>query len=184
MDSEQANQRSEPAAAETGSPQRPGRLDRRVVVLAIFLFVIIVIGMFTFAYLQREDGAPVADAPDTEEPMDGPYQNITRVDATHFYIDGVHTVVGEIPMPTPCDLLEAEARVAESDPEQITIDFNVINNADTCAQVITPQRFMVSAEASEDATFSAVFMNRSIELNLVEAPPGETPEDFELFIKG
>jgi hypothetical protein len=179
-----------PTPDETPTPvaatgQRPeAALSRRAVVMAVMLFILIVAGMFMFAFLQKP--TPPADdgAQQTETPAAGPYATITRIDATHFYIDGVHTVVGEIAMPTPCDLLTAEARVAESFPEQITLDFQVINNADTCAQVVTPQRFMVSATASPEAAFSAVFMNRSVELNLVDAPPGETPEDFELFIKG
>ena len=87
-------------------------------------------------------------------------------------------------MPTPCDLLESSAVVAESFPEQIMIDFSVLNNAEFCSQVITPQRFKVTAPASEKATFSAKFMGRDVELNLIPAEPGEVPDDFELFIKG
>lgn len=87
-------------------------------------------------------------------------------------------------MPTPCDLLESSARVAESFPEQIMINFSVINNADFCAQVVTAQRFKVSATASPEATFSAQFMGRPVELNLIPAGAGETPDAFELFIKG
>ena len=112
---------------------------------------------------------------------------ITRIDAVQFYEDGTHVFVGEIDMPTPCDLLEADAVVMESFPEQIVLNFSVINHdADDmlCAQVITPQRFMVEVVASEEATVSAQFMGRSVELNLRESQPGETPDDFELFIKG
>jgi len=74
--------------------------------------------------------------------------------------------------------------VAESFPEQITLDFSVINNADFCAQMITAQRFKVTASASEGASFKALFENRVVELNLIDSLPGESPEDFELFIKG
>ena len=74
--------------------------------------------------------------------------------------------------------------VAESYPEQITINFTVLNNADTCAQVMTEQRFMVEVTASEEATFSATLEGRPVELNLVPAAEGETPEDFELYYKG
>lgn len=87
-------------------------------------------------------------------------------------------------MPTPCDLLESSSRVMESYPEQVAIDFNVINTADVCAQVVTEQRFMTSFTASEAATIRAMFMGRAIELNLIPAAEGETPEDFELYIKG
>lgn len=157
--------------------------NKRAIWIAILLFVALVVGMFAFAFFNQ----PASDANqpnDVAGAADDRYSNIERIDAKHFHIDGVHTVVGELEMPTPCDLLEVEAFVAESYPEQITLDFSVINNAEFCAQVVTPQRFKVSATASEEATFRALFQNRVVELNLIEAAPGETPEDFELFIKG
>ncbi len=160
-------------------------MQHRAIVLSIALFVLIVIGMFAFVFIKQNEMNQV-ETPnqDTEVTDTGKYSNITRIDGKHFFIDGVHTVVGEVAMPTPCDLLEVESIIAESFPEQITLDFSVINNAEFCADVITQQRFKVSATASEGATFKALFENRVIELNLVEALPGETPEDFELFIKG
>lgn len=157
------------------------RLNRRAIILTILLFALLIAGMFAFAYMQQSEGDAAPDAGDDEPDR---YENITRIDAKHFYIDGVHTVAGEIAMPTPCDLLESEARVAESYPEQISLEFTVVNNAEFCPETITPQRFKVSATASEEATFTARFEGRRVELNLVEAAPGETPEEFELFIKG
>ena len=159
-------------------------MNQRTVIISISLFILIVVGMFTFAYLKKaEVTAPTQEEVQTPQ-EEVAYASITRIDAKHFYIDGVHTLAGEIPMPTPCDLLEADARVAESFPEQITVEFNVINTAEFCAQVVTPQRFKVSAAASENATFKATLMGREVELNLVPAALGETPENFELYIKG
>jgi hypothetical protein len=43
---------------------------------------------------------------------------------------------------------------------------------------------MVSATASSEATLGARFKGTVVELNLVEAAANETPESFELFIKG
>lgn len=160
-------------------------MDKRTIILVVSLFALIVVGMFTFAYLKRSEmaQAPIAtpEPPVTEEV---PYPGITRIDAKHYYIDGTHTYAGEIIMPTPCDLLEAEAMVLESYPEQIQLSFTVINNSEMCAQVMTAQRFIVSATASEAATTRAIFMGRDVELNLIPAAPWETPEEFELFIKG
>jgi hypothetical protein len=139
--------------------------------------------MFIFAYLKRgEQVDVVVPVTPTEDAV--PYPGITRIDAKHFFVDGVHTFVGELEMPTPCDLLEVESTVMESYPEQVRLDFTVINNAEACAQVITPARFSVTATATEGATISATFMGRDIPLNLIPALPGETPEDFEVFIKG
>jgi len=159
-------------------------MNQKVVVISIALFILIVAGMFGFAYLKKNEVAKQQQQEEEVPQEEVAYASISRVDAKHFYIDGVHTLAGEIMMPTPCDLLEAEIRVMESFPEQIVIDFNVINTAEFCAQQQTPQRFMVSASASENATFSALLMGRTVELNLIPAGPGDTPDDFELFIKG
>jgi hypothetical protein len=159
-------------------------MDKRSIVLVMSLFALIVAGMFIFAYLKKQEvsaPAPVASSTPTAVV---PYADITRIDAKHYFINGLHTFVGEIPFPTPCDLLESTAVVMESYPEQIRLDFTVINNAEICAQVVTAQRFLVTATASEQATTTATFMGRPVELNLVPAAPGEKPEDFELFIKG
>lgn len=141
--------------------------------------------MFTFAFLKKnelQNDVETTQGSDSEPEV--LYASISRVDAKHFYSDGLHTLVGEIAMPTPCDLLQSDVLIAESYPEQVTIDFSVINNADFCAQVVTPQRFKVEAQASEKATFSARLEGRVIELNRIPATEGESPDDFELFIKG
>ena len=157
-------------------------MDKRTIILVVTLFVLIVAGMFFYAYLKR--GEIVAPPVTVNEKEAIAYPEVERIDAKHYFIDGKHTFVGEIQLPTPCDLLEVDATVMESYPEQIRLNFNVINNAETCAQVVTAQRFVVSATASINATVSAMFMGREVPLNLIPAAAGETPEEFELFIKG
>jgi len=158
-------------------------MNQKTVIIGIALFILIVLGMFAFAYMKKTEvteGQPVTDEPQE----DVAYASVTRINAKHFYIDGVHTLAGEIPLPTPCDLLETEVRVMESMPEQIVVDFTVLNSAEFCAQQVTNQRFKVSASASEEASIRATFMGRDVELNLIPPEAGETPDDFELFIKG
>jgi hypothetical protein len=158
-------------------------MRQRDIVLVCVLLAAIVLGMFTYTYLERTqvptETTQVVEPPSTEVPS-----YITRIEAKHFFKDGVHTIVGEVMMPTPCDLLTYEAVVAESFPEQITYNFGVINNSEVCAQVVTPQRFLVTASASVEATQRATFNGQPIELNMIEAAAGETPESFELYIKG
>jgi len=158
--------------------------QRTIIMFLVGLFAAVVIGMFAFAYINRT--AEVANQPNEDVAGDTmtPYDNISRIDAKHFFIDGTHTLAGEIALPTPCDLLETDASIAESFPEQVTVDFTVINNSDTCAQAITAQRFLVSFDASVDARIAAKFMGRTIDLNRIPAAEGETPDDFELYIKG
>lgn len=161
-------------------------MENRTVVLVSVLFLLIIAGMFTFTYLKSQEQSVDTDpALATNEPVDvANSYGITTISAKRFYIDGTHTIVGEIDMPTPCDLLEADAEVRESMPEQVVFNFTVLNTAEMCAQVITAQRFMVSAEASELADLQATFMGEPVTLNIIEAEPGETLDDFELYSKG
>ncbi len=160
-------------------------MDRRTIILIVVLFALIIAGMFTFAWLKKTETTKTNVEPTTaivEKPV--PYEDITIINAKHFFDQGTHTFVGEIDMPTPCDLVDVNAIVAESYPEQITLNFTVINNADACVQKVTAARFMVTANASEAATTQATFMGRPIQLNLIPPLPGESAQDFELFIKG
>lgn len=162
-------------------------INKNTISFTIMVFFFIVAGMFVFAYLKNTEQRVVEDVPTPAvdgEVEEDRYRNITRIDGKHFYLDGVHTIVGEILMPTPCDLLNSNVMIAESYPEQVTFDFSVINNVEMCAQVITPARFKVSAQASEQASLSARLNGRSVILNLTPAEAGETPDEFELFIKG
>lgn len=158
-------------------------MQPRSIMLALELLVALVVGMFTYTYLAREQ-AVVAPVVEVAPPAVVDPYGITRIEATHFFIDGVHTIVGEVTLPTPCDLLTTAAQVAESMPEQVTFQFTVVNNSEMCATVQTTQRFMVSASASDQARLSATFNGVPVELNLKTAAPGETPEDFEVYIKG
>jgi hypothetical protein len=162
-------------------------MSQKTITLIIVLFAVIVAGMFVYAFLkQGEVESQVENTVETgEEATVVPYPEITRVDAKH-YIDGEnHTLVGEINFPTPCDLLEVEVQPpAASAGESVNIAFSVINNADTCLSVVTAQRFKVDVVAEENPVFTATFMGRSIDLNLIPAAEGESPDNFELFIKG
>jgi hypothetical protein len=157
-------------------------MSNKSIILAMVLLVVTVLGMFGFAYLQQ--GEVESKKTDVATTTSNTQYGISRIEATHFYRDGIHTIVGEISLPTPCDLLVSDSQVAESYPEQVTFLFTIINNSETCAQIVTTQRFSVNATASIDALLKATFMGNQVELNLREAAPGETPEDFEVFMKG
>jgi hypothetical protein len=158
-------------------------MSNRTIVLFVVIFALIVLGMFTFTYIYKQNAPETVIEPTVQATTTNSY-GITRIDAKHFFIDGVHTIVGELSLPTPCDLLTTDALVAESYPEQVTFAFSVINTTEVCAQVVTTQRFKVEATASQAANLKATFMGVPVELNLVAADAGETPEEFELFIKG
>lgn len=153
-------------------------------ILAFSTLALIIVGMFVFTYLKKSE---LAEAPSYTPPsdlVDGPYSGITRIDAKHFFIPPTHTLAGEILMPTPCDLLNWDVRVQESSPETVIIDFKVVNHVETCEQTPTPQRFMITFDAHKDAVIKATLEGRSVELNLIPAADGETPANYEIFMKG
>jgi len=102
-------------------------MEHKGMVSAVIVLIVIVIGMFLFAYFKKtEIQNEVPHSLPVNE--DIAYQEIRRVEAKHFYADGTHTIVGEIPFQTPCELLDWDVTIAESYPEQVTVDFMVINN--------------------------------------------------------
>ncbi len=154
------------------------------IIASIIIFALIIAGMFIFAFLKKSELNETTLPNVPVIATSTPYDSISRVDAIHYYIDGVHTLAGEILMPTPCDLLNWEPIVRESMPESVTVEFSVINNAEICAQVVTPARFLVPFAASNAAVINATLNGKEVELNLIPAEAGEKPEDFELYIKG
>lgn len=159
-------------------------MNRNRVILGIIALVVIIGSMFAYAYMKRDTNKIEVETEQQPDTQNDEYGNIDRIVAKHFFEKGEHTVAGEILMPTPCDLLEWDPIIRESMPEQVTINFTVINHSETCVQSVTPQRFKVSFKGNKDATIDATFNGRPVILNLVPAGPNETPDDFELFIKG
>jgi hypothetical protein len=161
-------------------------MKTQTIYLIVALFIALIVGMVIFTYFAKNtiNSGTIVPPVDENPPFTTNPYGIDRIEAKHFFENGKHTIVGSILMPTPCDLLEGSEMVAESMPEQITFTFDVINTAEVCAQVMTEQRFLVEASASENASMRATFMGYAVELNLIPAGENESPDDFELFIKG
>jgi hypothetical protein len=161
-------------------------MNNKSIVVAVVIFILIVAGMFVFAYLkQAEAPAQLPEATNTPVVLEtAPYVNITQITAKHFFIDGIHTIAGEMLVPTPCDLLSWDSRIVGQPSPRATINFTILNSAETCAQTVTPARFMVTFMGAEDIAIEATFQGKPINLNLIAPAEGETPEEFETFIKG
>ncbi len=162
-------------------------MQRQTIVLIVGLIVALIAGMFVFAYLKKaEYNRQLMEEAQTPTQEDDEEYNIARIDAKHFYTmpQGVHTLAGELSMPTPCDLIDTNV-VLLDDKTRAIVSFGVINNSDgQCEKTQTQQRFKVGFEAPKDITMEAYFMGKQVELNLVPAGPEENASDFELFIKG
>ena len=161
-------------------------MEQKRIIIFTIIFALLVALMFAYAHYKKAEltNGDKTISPTSETNTNDRYGDITRIDAKHFYIDGVHTLVGEIPFPTPCDLLNWDTSIAESAPEIATVAFSVVNHAENCAQTVTAQRFKVTLSASKDAEIRATLDGRRVDLNLIPAGPGETPDSYELFIKG
>jgi hypothetical protein len=108
----------------------------------------------------------------------------TVVTAKHAYRNGVHTIAGEVPLPTPCHLLTSEA-IVSPDKKQVLLQLHSsVKEGEMCAQVITNARFKVTAKALEKATIIATLNGQQVTLNLIEAGASEDLDAFDLYIKG
>ena len=162
-------------------------MERKHVIASGLILVCIVAGMALYGLLSMKTGESTSIQHDERQfGKEEPYAGITEISTKHFFNTETqtHTLVGEIALPTPCDLLNWDVRIGESFPENITIDFSVVNHTESCAQVVTLQRFFISFRAHRDASLHATFEQRTIALRIIEAGPEDVPEDFDVFIKG
>jgi len=72
----------------------------------------------------------------------------------HLFDDGVHTISGVVTLPTPCHELQENIRIAESFPEQVSIDLAIVDTGGVCIQVIDDREFSIDVEVDEAASFT------------------------------
>jgi len=156
-------------------------MQQPIITAAIGTFVLLVVGMAVYTYLEKQEASHDAPPPSEEVPPSAPTGNVpiderpattssdtlstppaasvepgTLLLTDRTFASGTHTLVGELALPTPCHELSWEVVVAESFPEQVTIAFSTTPGDGMCAQVLTPAPFTVTVAASADATFSAL----------------------------
>lgn len=157
-----------------------------ILIIAIIVFVVI---SFKKSSLDTVDmGSTVSTSQWEDTPAEKPDQIVisqkTVVTAKHSYANGTHTVAGEVPLPTPCHILDAEARVSADKKTVVVALTSSMKTDEICSQVITPARFKVTAKATKDAHITATLNGQEITLNLIEATAGENLDNFDLYIKG
>lgn len=151
--------------------QKQHIMQQRIMTMTGVLFSLIVLGMFIFAYLTQQERQVTTPKSAVVEIQTDSYAYIESVAIHQTYAAGVYTIVGELALPTPCDVLTLETFVAESYPEQVQLAFTATNPAEYCAQTITPQRFSAEVAVSKEASFAATFNTRPIELTATQSQP-------------
>lgn len=100
--------------------------------------------------------------------------SVGKIKVAHIFMDGIHTFTGEINLPTPCYTLAHKIIIAESYPEQVTAVFEMKSEVDSCVQMVMPEPFVVSFEASEEADFRITLNDKDIPFEIIEV---HSPED-------
>ena len=150
-------------------------IKKGTIVTTLIVIIILIGGTWSWVKFYKSDEGDVPLVQNDEPIMD--------ITAKHQFKDGKHIIAGEVNLPTPCYILDTEAVVAESYPEQVTLKFIATTQAEMCAQVITVDRFKVEFNASKDAVIKATWNGKPAKLNLIPAGTDEDLNNFEIFIK-
>lgn len=163
-------------------------MNQKAIVLSVLIFFVVVGGMFAFAYFKKKELERTATPVPAKEIVDV-VKTPVRINGMHFFVDGTHTVIGDVVLGSTCDLITVDdTLVAESAPEQVRILLSVVNNdteQSSCIQTPTTRRFKTIFTASKNAIIQATLNGEPALLNLIEGDPKQNPDDVgEIFLKG
>ncbi len=159
-------------------------MNNRTGIAILVIVLVIILGFTLYWQFGRSQKASVIESQPQTTTQNVP-QDTQLITALHQYKNGKHIVAGQVDLPTPCHILSKNVSMTDTTPKQVTIAFtSTSNDADVCAQVITPARFKVEFMAPEDAVISATWNGVPVRLNLVPAGPDQNLENFEIYIKG
>lgn len=142
--------------------------------------MLLIVAVIVLAFIFMGKGDKNGDTGNIVTDQNGTMQRVT---AKHLFENGVHTIAGEVDLPTPCHELSAKATVLESFPEQVLIELKSKAGEGPCAQVVTPKKFKVVFNASKDASIKAKLDGKDVILNLIRIG-GAEDLDKDIFIKG
>lgn len=135
-------------------------------VLVIILLVVVIGGVIIIRNRDiAEDNFPSPQ--ELKNDYDG---NIGKLVVTHAFDGTEHEYTGSVVLPSPCHSLETTFAVAESFPEQITINLTTTE----------PDKNFVCTAVLERATFD-IFIPASRGAKLMRVVLDGTPIDFEIF---
>lgn len=156
--------------------------------IIISIIILILLGILAYFSYQALTGnkSPNQTATTTATSTDqNGYPSIIVAKYQYTPNTNEYIVAGTLQTPTICDLLKTNVNVdQQTDPVTATIQFNLTNNSDTCAQAIGEQRFKVTFNAPENANIIATINGTPVKLNLIPVPKGENLDDFQIYVKG
>lgn len=155
-------------------------MDKNKLILIIsILIAILLIIFFATRFQGGDEPQPVETAP-FEVDENG---LVTKLNVKRQYKDGIHTIVGEIEVPTPCHSVSATALKGEGNT--VFIDVASVKDGDeVCVEVISSETFIVSFEADQDVMVTGTVNGNPVDFNIFEVGENELLEDKTLYFKG
>lgn len=150
----------------------------KVIVGIILLIVIVAGGFFVF----REAPSDVPSTPGQNNgngdgsPVYTPDGGISLVRTSN---ENNHMYRGVVSLPTPCHELNVMLAIAESYPEQVTIELTSFSTAEVCAQVISEKEFTAEFTASPKHSLRVLVNGEEVPHQVITENdlPKELPRD-------
>jgi hypothetical protein len=151
---------------------------KRIIIIIVLAVVLLAISLFVQKFNSEKLEAPVIQDETVEE-------NIMPITVRHQYKDGIHTIVGDLSLPTPCHSYNAVIEDTEDDAvKNILVEYKEPEDGTGCVSVIEDVTFRVSTEGPEDLKFNIFVNGEERRLNMFDLSPDVDIDEFELFIKG
>ena len=122
--------------------------------IGLIFIGVMIIATLTFLFGRAFGDIDNTSIPDVDISGMDVIDSIDTISVVHAFVGGSHSYTGEINLPTPCHELSHTVTIAESFPEQVTIDFVATTETKECTQYIIPEPFSVSFMASSEAQVS------------------------------
>ena len=143
---------------------------RMFAIYAFFLvFALVGLGWYASSYLSEREIFP-EDTKTQPPPLSGSSDESGTILFVRTSDGDAHIYRGVIDLPTPCHTLKTNVLVAESYPEQVTIQLEVENPAPdvVCIQVIDTREFSVEFSAHPNHTLRATLNGMPVRLEISE----------------
>lgn len=136
-------------------------MNTRIAIGIIVIAAIVLVGYFFWPNTEKK----VEDIPSEDQTVE---QTEVIYNLSHEFDEGTHTISGTVSLPTPCHELRENIRIAESFPEQVSIDLSIVDTGGICIQVIAEHDFSIDVEVDENASFALTIDGTSVSVpNLV-----------------